>query len=83
MNNLIQALISLSTISENIENKIINVNEFIKKIIKNYEIILEQKTLKIELIENEILEINTNGEYFEIFFSNLMSNAIKYNKVLG
>lgn len=83
MNNLIQALISLSTLKWDTEKSKVNLNISIKNIVKTFEEAIEEKHLKIEIIENTVLELEINQEYFNIFFTNFFTNAIKYNKPLG
>lgn len=83
MNDLIQVLISLSTINITAENKIINVNETIKDCIKTFNNTIEEKHIKVNIKENCVLDINTSKEYFKILFNNIFNNAIKYNKPLG
>lgn len=80
MNNLIQSLISLSTIRWNIDKQSININNLIKDLIKNFENQIEEKNISVQIIENSNLILDTNKEYFEIFFNNFFTNAIKYNK---
>lgn len=80
MNLLIESLISLSVLDLNWEKTNINVSDSINSIISEYKEKIEKKNIKVKIIENEKLEIHSNPEYFKIVFSNILSNAIKYNK---
>lgn len=84
MNNLIQALIHLSTVDENQENsEVINIQEICEKLKKNYLTSLNEKHISLNIITKKPLFIQANREYTEIFLSNLLSNAIKYNQENG
>jgi len=80
LDKLIVWLIELTDISNNWNNEKINLSDEIKLILKNYKSEIKSKdiTIKIDLTENIIL--NINKQYFYILFSNLFLNAIKYNK---
>lgn len=83
MNDLIQVLISLSTINNTAESSVININETIKDSIKTYSKIIDEKHIKVEIEEKNQTDITANREYFKILFGNIFKNAIKYNKPLG
>lgn len=83
MNDLIQVLISLSTINTTAETSNNNINELVKNSIKTYSSKIEEKHIKVDIKEISILELNCNKEYFKILFNNILNNAIKYNKPLG
>ncbi|MDD2516286.1 MAG: HAMP domain-containing sensor histidine kinase [Candidatus Gracilibacteria bacterium] len=83
MNSLIETLINLASADGNIEYNDININEEIKKISKNYDLKIIEKDLKLKITENTTLELKTNEEYFKILFSNILSNAIRYNREGG
>ena len=80
MDSLISTLINLASANGNVEYIDININEKIKEISKIYDAKIKEKKLKLKITENEKLELKTNEEYFKILFSNLLSNAIRYNK---
>lgn len=79
MNHLINWLLSLSSITENVENEKIFVNKVIKDIIKEFYSKIKEKNLNIDFLEKDELFIFANYDFFMIFFSNLLSNSIKYN----
>jgi signal transduction histidine kinase len=80
MDKLITWLITLSDINKNIWIQKIWIYKNIKGIIKSYETEINIKNIKININKKYNLNINANVEYFEILFSNLFGNAIKYNK---
>ncbi len=81
MNNLIQALISLSTIGQSENFETIDIHEVFEKLEKNYQEKLDLKNISLQIISKKPLSIRKNREYVEILLSNLLSNAIKYNKI--
>lgn len=80
MNKLIKWLITLSSINKDTWMQRILIYKNIKWIIKLYETEIELKDIRVNVNKKYDLELNTNPEYFEILFSNLFGNAIKYNK---
>lgn len=80
MNNLINSLISLSNIKSEVDNVKIDVSEKLQDIIKEYDIKLKAKNIKLNFVQLHNQELLANPEYFKILFSNILSNAIKYNK---
>lgn len=83
MDNLIQALISLSTTDDPNISGSIDIREICEKLRKNYSEKLKAKHISLEIIEKKPLFIQANREYAEIFLGNLLSNAIKYNREKG
>ena len=80
MNKLIESLINLSTIKMTEQSEKINANDSIAEILKNYSGLIQEKGIDLKVIQKNNFEINVNKEHFNIFFSNLINNAIKYNK---
>lgn len=80
MNNLIQALMNLSSLDNPEHSELIDIKETFEKLQRHYREKLEEKNLSLQIITKKPLHIETNREYAEILFSNLLSNAIKYNK---
>lgn len=80
LDKLIEWLIELTNINnnQNIEN--LDIVKQIDEIILNYKKKLISKKIKLEFIKKENIKLNINKQYFYIFFSNILSNAIKYNK---
>lgn len=59
----------------------VNLNNLIERIIKNYQILFQQKDGKIEIdLDNSISVIQGNELHLTNIFSNLLENALKYSK---
>lgn len=80
MNRLIESLINLSTIKKTESSEKIDVEKWISDILSNYEQLIKNKEIKLSLSKKHQSFVNANTEHFNILFSNLISNAIKYNK---
>lgn len=83
MNELIQALIRLSTTQGPDSSESIDIEEVCRKLQRNYRGKLEEKGISLRITVKEPLHIQANREYTEIFLGNLLSNAIKYNREKG
>ena len=83
MNNLIQALISLSNLDDLNNSESIDIKEVCEKLEKSYTEKLKEKQISLQIIAKKSLTVQANREYTEIFLSNLLSNAIKYNRKKG
>lgn len=77
--SLIVWLTNLSTISSTERIEEIKLNDEIREIVKEFENILLEKSIKLEIKESKQVKIKANKEYFYIMFSNLLRNAIRYN----
>lgn len=80
LNKLIDWLVELSDINRSIEKQDLNLEEEISAIIKDYKKEIEKSKIEIDFKVKNNFILKTNREYFYIFFSNLLWNAIKYNK---
>ncbi|MDD5213604.1 MAG: HAMP domain-containing sensor histidine kinase [Candidatus Gracilibacteria bacterium] len=78
MNNLIESLLTLSTLDTKKTAKF-QIFPLIEDEIKNYSAKLNDKNISVNLVKNYDLKLNINSDHFRILFSNLLSNAIKYN----
>ena len=58
----------------------IHIYDFLKDFIKNYESLLNEKNIKINIEKKYDLIIENNKYYLERLFSNIISNSIHYNK---
>ncbi len=58
----------------------INIYDFLKEFIKNYESLLIEKNIKVNIEKKNNLIIENNNYYLERLFSNIISNSIHYNK---
>ena len=80
LNKLIEWLIELSDINTNLEKKNINITEELEDILKDLNEEIEKKQINIKKSFNNKATISANKQYFYIFVSNIIRNAIKYNK---
>ncbi|MCH2189055.1 HAMP domain-containing histidine kinase [Candidatus Gracilibacteria bacterium] len=79
-NALIETLRDLSNITEVSKKQKFMIGESIEKIIESYRDDITQKDIEIVRGKNsEDFEIYANISYFEIVFSNILNNAIKYS----
>lgn len=80
LDKLIVWLIELSDISNNQTLDELNITNEIEEIIENYKNLIKSNNIIInkKLAKNIILK--ANKQYFYILFSNLLNNAIKYNR---
>jgi len=60
--------------------KNINLYNYFHNLVKNYDLNIKEKNIKINLIKNYDLIINNNEYYLDRLFWNIISNAIFYNK---
>lgn len=83
LNKLIEWLVNLSDINVNNARQPLTLSEEIPSIMKDFSKKAEEKKVTIDLkIKNDVT-IDANREYFYIVFSNILGNAIKYNKPKG
>lgn len=81
LNSLIDSLIRLSDIWElKVEKKDINIKEICQEIKNDFKNIAYEKNISIKIESREDITIKANREYFYIMLSNIVWNAIKYNK---
>jgi len=80
-NDLIDWLTELSWISLNLEKEELNIKKEIPEIVSEYRNKLKNKKIKIKYKFNNNIKITTSKQHFIILFSNLLNNAIKYNKI--
>lgn len=80
INSLIEVLIEFSTIKQEFKNTNFCINTIVKNILKNYQSKLDERKITLKIKENYQTNLFSNQEHFEILISNIISNAIKYNK---
>lgn len=83
MDALILELTDFSNIRSISDMQEVNISEEIQKIVQEYENIIAGKKLNIFLQIDKMGVRKINKNYFYIFFSNLLRNAIKYNHDWG
>jgi signal transduction histidine kinase len=72
-------LIKLSNIDvfhDSIEN---NLNDVVDEIINEFKFQISKKEIKVNISIDKNILIKSNKDYFYIFISNIIANAIKYN----
>ena len=77
---IIWALRSLSKISKNSETEVFTVKNIITDIYNSQKPQAEKNNITLSFQDENDLEITANKNYFYISLSNIISNAIKYNK---
>lgn len=77
-NSLIDSLLSLASISTEVEMEELNLKDEIERICKENEKKLKEKDIKLNLNLNDF-KIKTSKEHFYILFSNIFFNAIRYS----
>lgn len=80
MDLLIDWLLELSTINKNSLDEIYKIEDIVEDRVKLYENKINDKKISLNFIKNYSTELKINREYAKMFFSNLIANAIKYNK---
>lgn len=81
LNSLIDSLVELSNFWAFEDTLSLNLKEWVDEVLNDFKFKIEEKQISInQKLKNDIF-INANKEYLYIFLSNLIWNAIKYNKV--
>ncbi len=80
---LIESLVELSNINSSEYNENIDVANEIKSIVKDFKQMADEKDVKIKFSKKWNKQLFINKQYFYILFSNILKNAIKYNKKWG
>ncbi|RKW21376.1 sensor histidine kinase [Candidatus Gracilibacteria bacterium] len=83
LNSLLQSLINLSDIGSfrNVEK--VDLNDIVEEILKSFSEKIQEKNIKINKNIKKNIFIMANRDYLYIFLSNIIGNAIKYNKQNG
>ena len=81
LNNLIESLVELSNIDSSTKIEKLDVKDEIKRIIKDFKNDAIKKDISIRFSKKDDKIILMNSQYFYILFSNILANAIKYNKI--
>lgn len=63
-----------------IKKQKINIWDYLKDFVKNYEELAKSKNIKIKIIQKQELIIENNSYYLDRLFGNLISNSIYYNE---
>ncbi len=78
MQTLVRDVLSLSTISDEIEFRTVHLEEVIGRVREDLEIKIQEKNAKISV--GPIPDVQGNAGYLSQLFLNLISNALKFNK---
>gem|GEM_PF-2639058 len=70
----------MADISSTAKTKLIDIEPEIEAILSEYSSRLEQKKIKVVVDFRKRLKLKANPGYIQMFFSNFIENAIKYNK---
>lgn len=80
LNSLIDSLVKLSDIDVFKEVEKISLKDVVEEILNDFKIEIEKKDIKVTTKIKKDVFINSNKNYAYIYISNLIWNAIKYNK---
>ncbi len=79
MYDMIEAVLSYSSLGSNTENiKLVNLNEVVKDVLADLEIVVEEKNATINV--SPLGELEGDPRQLRQLFQNLISNAIKYSQ---
>jgi len=73
--------VELSNIDSSTKIEKLDVKDEIKRIIKDFKNDAIKKDISIRFSKKDDKIILMNSQYFYILFSNILANAIKYNKI--
>lgn len=79
-NEIISALRSLTKISKNTQTEIFTIQAIIKNVFISFKIPAQENNITLKFVNIDDLEVTAHKNYFYIMVSNIISNAIKYNK---
>lgn len=79
LNSIIEWLIKLSNIHARSEYDVLVLEDIINEILKEYSLKINDKNIQTKVFIPSDVTIKTNKDYFYIFLSNIIGNAIKYN----
>lgn len=80
LNNLIEALVTITDIQENQSLSVNSIQKEIDYILEEYSTIIQDKNLEIKHIQSIDFSVNSDKEYLYILLSNIIKNAIKFSK---
>lgn len=80
MNTLLDTLINLSVLNQETEKNLIDVSQEVENIVTQYSEQIQKNKISINIKKNNICFITANKWHVNMLISNILSNAIKYNK---
>lgn len=83
LNNLIEALVTITDIQENGHTEKNNIKEELDYILEEFKTDIQNKNITIKHIQNKNFTIQSDKEYLYIFLSNIIKNAVKFSDKWG
>ncbi|MDD2907262.1 MAG: HAMP domain-containing sensor histidine kinase [Candidatus Gracilibacteria bacterium] len=83
LNSLIESLVKLSNIAVFKDMEKINLLDIINEVVSDFKSNIDDKKITVRIKIDKKININSNKDYLYIFISNIIGNAIKYNKIIG
>ncbi len=80
LNSLVEWLVDLTDISSTAKTQVIDIQPEIETILSEYDSQIQAKKIDTLIDFKKKLRVKSNKAYMQIFLSNLIENAIKYNK---
>lgn len=80
LNNLIEALVSITDIKDNQSFTINSIWDEIEHILDEFHQLIVEKNIEIKHLQSKDFNINSDKEYLYILLSNIIKNAIKFSK---
>lgn len=80
LNWLLESLIDLADISRSTQTQKIDIQSEIQSIVAEHTSYIEEKNIRIHIDFKKPILLEANPWYAQIFFSNLIENALKYNR---
>ncbi|MDR1987518.1 MAG: hypothetical protein LBQ24_01825 [Candidatus Peribacteria bacterium] len=83
LNSLIDSLVELSNIDIFKDFEDLDLKSIVDEVLSNLKTAIKNKKITVNTKIKENISIKANKNYFYIFLSNIIGNAIKYNKKEG
>lgn len=80
LNSLIDSLVNLSDIDVFKNTEEVNLKNIIDEIINDFKLKISEKNIEVNISMIKSIKIKAHKDYLYIFLSNIIWNAIKYNK---
>jgi two-component system phosphate regulon sensor histidine kinase PhoR len=83
LNSLINSLVELSDIDIFKDLEELNLKDCVNEVVGDLKIEIKKRKINVNVEIKENIFVKANKNYFYIFLSNIIGNAIKYNKKEG
>jgi signal transduction histidine kinase len=80
LNSLIDSLVELSNIDFFKDLEELNLKDCVNEVLSDLKIGIKKKKIAVDIKIKDDIFIKANKNYFYIFLSNIIGNAVKYNK---